>query len=94
VKTAGLKPKTLRYRAPFTDGPPMVGTILMGEGERVRRGYRILGVKRSKTTKPALGVTTWRLAVESMPKAVAISEIKAGAPYWSIVWDRRERKRP
>lgn len=87
-----MRTKTLRYRAPFTDGPPMVGTILMGESERTRRGYRILGVKLSKSGQPALGVTTWRLAVEAMSKAAAIAEIKAGAPYWSIVWDSRKRK--
>lgn len=88
-----MKTRTIRYRAPVIDGTPMVGTILMGDGARVRRGYRILGARQSASGHPAPGLTTWRLAVEAMPKAAAMAEIEDGAPCWSIVWDRRERKR-
>ena len=88
-----MRTPTLRYRCPLVDGPPPIGCILMGDGPRVRRGYRILGVVRTKGALPALGVTTWRLHVEPMPKARAQAEIEAGAPHWDIVWDRRERRR-
>lgn len=87
-----MKAKTLRYRAPLADGPPPVGAILMGDGPRTRRGYRILGVRKSKSSQPALGVTTWRLTVESMPKERAMEDVDAGVPWWSLVWDSRERR--
>jgi hypothetical protein len=89
-----VKRPTLRYRCPFVDGPPPIGCILMGKGPRVRRGYRILGAARAKSAIVGLGVVTWKLHVESMPSSRARAEIEAGAPYWTIVWDRRKRHQP
>jgi hypothetical protein len=66
----------------------------MGDGPRVRRGYRILSAVKGKTTLPGLGVTTWRLHVEPMAAARARDEIDAGVPHWSIRWDARKRRRP
>jgi hypothetical protein len=80
---------TLRYRCPTVDGPPQIGTILMGEGPRVRRGYRVLSAVRGKGIA-ALGVVTWRLHVERMSRERAQGEIDAGTPYWNIVWDKRK----
>jgi hypothetical protein len=65
----------------------------MGDGPRVRRGYRILAATRTKGSLPAFGVATWKLHVEPMAKARALAEVEAGAPHWNIVWDRRERRR-
>ena len=89
-----MKSSTIRYRAPEVDGQPMVGTILMGEGVRVRKGYRILGVRQSKSVLAGEGTVVWKLAVETMPKLAALAEIEAGAPYLTIEWEKRERKRP
>ena len=86
-----MRTPTLRYRCPAADGPPPMGCILMGHGPRVRRGYRVLAASRAKSGVPALGVVTWRLAVESMAAQRARGEIEAGAPHWEIVWDRRRR---
>lgn len=82
----------IRYRLPLVDGQPEIGAILMGDGPRVRRGYRILSATRTRSSLPGLGVCTWKLQVEPMSAAAARSEIDAGAPSWSIQWDKRERK--
>lgn len=83
---------TLRYRSPLEDGSPPIGTILMDDGPRVRRAYRILNVVKTKTTLPGLGVCTWKLQVEPMSAASGRTEIEAGAPYWCIKWDKRRAK--
>lgn len=84
---------TIRYRSPTTEGAPPPGCILMGDGPRVRRGYRVLSAKAGKSGIAGLGVTTWKLHVEPMAKARALAEVEAGAPWWNIVWDRRDRRR-
>jgi len=83
---------TLRYRVPLIDGAPPVGAIVMGEGPRVRRAYRIMLATRTKSALIGLGVVTWKLRVESMSAASGRDEIEAGAPHWPIVWDKRRRK--
>lgn len=83
---------TIRYRCPLEDGPPAVGTILMGDGPRVRRAYRILNATRTKSAIVGLGVCTWKLQVEPMSAASGREEIEGGAPFWSIKWDKRERR--
>lgn len=83
----------IRYRAPLLDGTPPIGAILMGDGQRVRRAYRILNTAKTKTTLPGLGVCTWKLQVEPMSVASGCAEIEAGAPYWRIKWDKRERRK-
>lgn len=84
---------TLRYRTPAADGPPPVGAILMGDGPKVRRGYRILTATRTKSSSLiGLGVCTWKLLVEPMGAETARREIEAGAPHWSLVWDKRRQK--
>jgi len=84
---------TIRYRVPLVDGHPPIGTILMGSGPRVRRAYRILTATKTKTTLPGLGICTWKLQVEPMSAASGRLEIEAGAPFWEICWDKRDRKR-
>lgn len=84
----------MRYRVPLDLGPPPVGAILMGEGPRVRRAYRILAAVKTKSSTAALGICTWKLMVESMSAATGREEIDAGSPHWSIVWDRRSRRTP
>lgn len=83
---------TLRYRAPFIDGAPPVGAIVMGNGPRVRRAYRILLATKTKSSLVGLGVCTWKLLVEPMSAAAGRDEIDAGAPHWEIVWDKREKR--
>jgi hypothetical protein len=83
-----MRPMTLRYRTPDVLLGPPPGTILMGSGPRVKRAYRVLGSRRSKSP-PALGIATWLLHVEPMPAARGREEIDAGAPFWGIEWDRR-----
>lgn len=80
---------TLRYRAPAVLIAPPPGAILMGEGPRVKRAYCVLGSRRAKGVA-ALGIATWALTVEPMSAARGRDEIAAGAPHWSIVWDRRK----
>jgi hypothetical protein len=63
----------------------------MGDGPRVRRGYRVLSATAGSSGIAGLGVTTWKLHVEPMAKVRALAEVEAGAPWWNIVWDRRER---
>jgi hypothetical protein len=81
--------KTIRYTCPTGWSAPPLGLILMGEGPRTRRAYRVLG------TRPGLSVegnTTWRLAVEAMSAARGREEIAQGVPTWSIVWEKRIKK--
>lgn len=80
---------TLRYRCPLSEGSPAIGTILMGEGPRVRRAYRVLSATRSKSCLVGLGVVTWRIKVEPMSADAGRKEIEDGTPYWSIKWDSR-----
>jgi hypothetical protein len=83
--------QTIRYRCPAAHGAPMPGHIIMGTGPRVRRAYRVLACQKAKST-PALGVSTWRITVESMSAAAGRAEIEAGCPAWHIQWDRRRRR--
>jgi hypothetical protein len=82
---------TIRYRCPATDGEPFPGLILMGDGPRVRRAYRVLSTRRSKSGLAALGIVTWKLTVEPMSAAAGREEIATGVPAWSIKWDSRKR---
>jgi hypothetical protein len=79
----------IRYRCHSTEDAPSPGTILMGEGKRVRRAYRILSATRTRNSAPMLGAVTWKLSVEPMSAAKGREEIDAGHPWWPIVWDRR-----
>lgn len=84
---------TIRYRCPTTEDAPTIGIILMGDGPRVRRAYRVLSVRRARSGALALGFVTWRLAVEPMSAERGREEIAAGVPGWNIVWDHRNRRR-
>ena len=79
----------IRYRCQDTHGGPEPGHIIMGDGPRVRRAYRILGAERTRSKAIGLGTVTWKLAVEPMSAARGREEIAAGAAHWTIVWDRR-----
>lgn len=82
---------TLRYRCPVEDGQPPVGTILMGNGLRVRRAYRILTA--TMTRSPDVNhLRFWKLQVEPMSAQAGREEIAAGVPHWSIYWNKRDRK--
>lgn len=81
---------TIRYRCPVNRGAPSPGHIIMGNGPRTRRAYRVLSVRRAKG-QAALGVATWRIAVEPMSAAAGRAEIEAGTPHWSIKWDSRRQ---
>ena len=80
---------TIRYRCPTAWDAPPPGLILMGEGPRVRRAYRVLSVTKVRSGYPALGFCTWRLSVESMAAARGRTEIDGGSPHWPLRWDRR-----
>ena len=84
---------TLRYRSPTTEGAPPVGAIMMGDGPRVRRAYRVLGAVRSAGGIAALGFTHWRVTVEPMIADRGREEINAGSPWWGLKWDKRRRRR-
>lgn len=86
-----MRSRTLRYRSPTIDGPPLIGGILMRDGPRVRRGYRILAASKAKSRAPGLGTVMWRLHVEPMSAARAKQEVEAGVPRWSMRWDRKRR---
>lgn len=86
-----MKPPAIRYRCPAAHGAPAPGHIIMGDGPRTRRAYRVLSLRRAKG-QAALGVATWRVAVEPMSAAAGRSEIEAGTPHWSIKWDNRSRR--
>jgi hypothetical protein len=83
---------TIRYRCPAAEGGPSPGVILMGDGPRVRRAYRVLSAARTKSAIVGFGVVTWKLRVEAMSVAAGRDEIAAGVPWWCIYWDRRERR--
>jgi hypothetical protein len=85
---------TIRYRCPATDDGPQPGIILMGDGPRVRRAYRVLSASRAKSAIVGLDFITWKLQVEPMSAERGREEIAAGIPWWCIHWDKRERKRP
>ncbi len=81
----------ITYRCPAVHGSPMPGHIILGDGARVRRGYRVLGAAAVRSGISSLGRTTWRLAVEPMNVAAAQVEIAAGVERWTIVWNKRKR---
>lgn len=83
---------SIRYRCPAVDGAPLPGTIIMGDGPCVRRAYRVLSADRTQSGIAGLGVVTWRLRVEPMSAAAGREEIAAGALWWTIAWDRRDRR--
>ena len=64
----------------------------MGEGPRVRRGYRVLAIRQVRGGLVALGCVTWKLTVEPMSAAAAREEVAAGVPLWGIEWDSRKRR--
>lgn len=84
----------IRYRLPLVDGTPEIGAILMGDGPRVRRAYRILSATRTKSALVGLGVVTWKLIVEPMSAVAGREEIDSGVPGWSLQWDKRSRRKP
>lgn len=88
-----VRKRTLAYRMPALDGPPPPGVILMGEGPRIRRAYRILSATKVQSHLVGLGTVTWKLAVEPMSAAAGREEIDAGTPWWTIRWDKREKRR-
>jgi hypothetical protein len=81
----------LSYRCPTVDGAPLPGTIIMGDGPRTRRAYRVLGARKARGSLIGLGVTTWAIKVEPMSATRGRDEIAAGAIGWSLVWDKRRR---
>jgi hypothetical protein len=83
----------ISYRMPASDGPPPIGAILMGDGPRVRRSYRILSARRVNSRVNPFSEVTWKLTVERMSLAAGRDEIAAGMPWRTIVWDKRERRR-
>lgn len=88
---------TIRYRCPVEDGSPAMGHILMGEGPRVRRAYRVLLVKQVRAgwlldNGDGTFSATWKLTVEPMSAAAGREEIEAGTPCWGIKWDSRRAK--
>ncbi len=83
---------TIRYRCPAAHGNPSPGHILMGEGPRVRRAYRVLTIRRTRGGLIGLGCVTWKLTVEPISAAAGREEIAAGVPLWSIRWDSRKRR--
>ncbi len=83
---------TISYRCPAEEGAPSPGIILMGDGPRVRRAYRVLSARRTKSAVVGLGIVTWKLRVEPMSAAAGRDEIDAGVPWWHIHWDRRDRR--
>jgi hypothetical protein len=84
---------TIRYRAPFRDGQPPPGAVLMNLSPRARRAYRVLRAVKVRSALPMLGRATWRLSVEPMSAEAGRSEIATGAPRWSLIWDRRSPQR-
>lgn len=83
---------TISYRCPIEYGAPLMGTIVMGRGPRTRCAYRVLGARKVRSAVVAIGVVTWKLAVERMSAAAGREEIDAGAPFWSIKWDKRRKR--
>jgi len=81
----------IRYRVPTIEGAPLPGSIIMGDGPRVRRAYRVLGAKASRGGLVALGCTTWSLTVESLSADAGRAEIANGCQSWGIVWDSRKK---
>lgn len=81
----------LRYRCPTIQGSPLPGHIIMGDGPRIRRAYRVLGATPARGDVPALGCTRWNLTVEPMSAAAGRLEIEAGCSWWGITWDARRR---
>jgi hypothetical protein len=82
----------IRYRCPTIEGGPLPGHIIMGDGPRVRRAYRVLGAKPSRGGRPALGCITWNISVEPMSAASGRAEIAGGCLRWGIVWDKRGKR--
>lgn len=89
-----MRDQIIRYRCPATWEPPQTGLIMMGDGPRVRRAYRVLSTRRAKNCMPMMGFVTWRIAVEPMSAVRGREEIAAGTPHWPIRWDSRTRRRP
>jgi hypothetical protein len=81
----------IQYRCPIEEENPEPGHILMGNGPRVRRAYRVLGVRQSRGGRVALGCSTWVLTVESLSAETGRREILAGHPHWGIKWDARKK---
>jgi hypothetical protein len=79
----------IRYRCPHAWDAPPPGLILMGDGPRVRRAYRVLSARRVRNALPMMGFVTWRIAVEPMSAARGREEVEAGCPRWGLQWDRR-----
>lgn len=80
---------TIRYRCATHEGSPLPGHIIMGDGPRVRRAYRVLSIRKTKAL-PGLGTTTWCISVEPMSAAAGRTEIDEGTPSWGIQWDSRK----
>lgn len=82
--------KTIRYRCAVASGGPMPGSIVMGDGPRVKRAYLVLSSRRTGGT-PALGMATFLLTVESMSASAGREKLAEGYPRWNIVWFSRRR---
>lgn len=83
---------TIRYRCPAAGDDPFPGLILMGNGPRVRRAYRVLNARKTTSVVVGLGICTWKLTVEPMSAAAGREEIDADTPAWTIKWDSRKRR--
>lgn len=85
----------ISYRCPADGEAPVPGYILMGDGPRVRRAYRVLSARAVRPgwlrDDGAGGYTiTWKLQVEAMSAQAGRDEIALGTPWWIIHWDRRK----
>lgn len=88
---------TISYRCSPEDGNPSPGHILMGEGPRVRRAYRVLTIRQVRPgwlrREGDQWLATWKLTVEPMSAERGRDEIAAGVPAWGIKWDSRSKRR-
>lgn len=83
----------IRYRCPTDDDNPAPGYILIGQGPRVRRAYRVLTTKQIRPGRfikeGDAYLASWKLTVEPMSAERGREEIASGTPYMWIKWDSR-----
>lgn len=82
------RPPQIRYRCPTDCGAPTPGSIIIGDGPRIRRAYRVLSAILADADRQA-GISTWRILVEPMSVATGRMEIATGCPRWIFTRDRR-----
>ena len=83
---------TIRFRVPTEDGALLPGHIVMGDGPRTRRAYRVFSARTSRGGAATLGCVTWILSVEFLSAEAGRSEVKSGCRLWGIEWDSRKPK--